>query len=267
MSIESQSPNETHESMLNAEGHGEKEEAKAMPGLNPATVIVEEQEAEKPVNPTEAALAAMDKMKMYTNGDLVEGAIVQVTDDGLIIDIGTKTEGIIRRDEIGLGLNPDLSEFSVGDKISAVIIEEDEEGTYHLSKRRADQTLVWGKVEKSMKEGLRIEATGFRAVKGGLLVDIGAIAFLPQSLMDIRRIDDLEPYVGQKIQVKVVDYDRESKPHPKIVVSRRAILEEDLTAERDRIYDNLDSGSIVDGKVVKLTNYGAFVDVGGLQGL
>jgi len=267
VSIESQSPNETPESNPLTEAYGEKEEAMAMPASEPAVVIVEEQEAEKPINPTEAALAAMDKMKSLNHGNLVEGAIVQVTDDALIVDIGMKTEGIIRRDEIGLGPNPDMSEFSVGDKISAVIIDEDEEGVYQLSKRRADQTLVWEKVEKSMKEGMRIEATGFRAVKGGLLVDIGAIAFLPQSLMDIRRIDDLEPYVGQKIQVKVVDYDREAKPHPKIVVSRRAILEEDLTAERDRIYDNLDAGAVVDGKVVKLTNYGAFVDVGGLQGL
>ena len=254
---------------------GEQEETQSKPATESEVVITEENEIviiqemepSEPVNPTEAALAAMGEIKMYKRGDLVEGAIVQVTDDSLIVDIGTKTEGIVRRDEIGIGPNPDLAEFSVGDKISAVVINEDEEGTYHLSKRRADQTLVWEKVERSSKAGERIVATGFRAVKGGLLVDIGAIAFLPQSLIDIRRIDDLEQFVGQKLDVKVVDYDRDAKPHPKIVVSRRAILEEDLTSERDRIYDSLESGSVVDGKVIKLTNYGAFVDVGGLQGL
>jgi 4-hydroxy-3-methylbut-2-enyl diphosphate reductase len=285
VSIESQVPDEKPDSVLPAETGAEQEAVTKEPvddstltattdqepvkvetPESPEPVIAEAKE-EKPVNPTEAALAAMSEMKVYRRGDLVEGAIVQVTEDALIIDIGTKTEGIIRRDEVGLIPSPDLSGFSVGDKISAVIINEDDEGTYHLSKRRADQTLVWEKVEKSLKDGIRVIATGFRAVKGGLLVDIGTIAFLPQSLIDIRRIDDLEQFVGQKFEVKVVDYDREAKPHPKIVVSRRSILEEDLTAERDRIYDGLNPGSIVDGKVIKLTNYGAFVDIGGLQGL
>ena len=285
MSIESQVPDEKPDSVLPAETEAEQEAVTKEPvddstltataeqepvevetPESPEPVIAEAKEAE-PVNPTEAALAAMSEMKVYRRGDLVEGAIVQVTEDALIIDIGTKTEGIIRRDEVGLVPSPDLSGFSVGDKISSVVINEDEEGIYHLSKRRADQTLVWEKVEKSLKDGIRVMATGFRAVKGGLLVDIGTIAFLPQSLIDIRRIDDLEQFVGQKFEVKVVDYDREAKPHPKIVVSRRAILEEDLTAVRDRIYDGLNPGSIVDGKVIKLTNYGAFVDIGGLQGL
>ena len=220
------------------------------------------------VNPQEAALAEMGAMKVYHRGDLVEGTIVQVGDDSLIIDIGTKTEGIIKREEISIGPNPDMSEFSVGDGISAVVIaEEDEEGQYQLSKRRADQRLVWDIVDISFTKGARIQATGFRAVKGGLLVDIGTIAFLPQSLMDICRVDDLEPFVGEKFEVKVVEYEREAKPHPKIVVSRRAVMEEDLTRERDGLYDSLSVNSVVDGRVVKLTNYGAFVDVGGLQGL
>jgi 4-hydroxy-3-methylbut-2-enyl diphosphate reductase len=216
----------------------------------------------------DAALDEMGGLKVYKHNDLVEGTIVQVTDDQLIVDIGTKTEGIIPREEIGLGGNPDMSEFAVGDPIKAVIIkEEDEEKPYYLSKRRADQLLVWDKVEDSMKEGTRIEAIGFRAVKGGLLVDIGTIAFLPQSLLDIRRIDDMESMVGQKFDVQVVEYDREAQPHPKIVVSRRSVLEEDLTRERDTLYDDLEAGKVYDGKVIKLTAYGGFIDVGGVQGL
>jgi len=222
---------------------------------------------EEPINVQEAALAEIGGMKFYQRGDLTEGTIVQIKDDSLVVDIGTKTEGIIARAEVSVDASPDLSEFSVGDKVSAVVLSEDEDGTYHLSKRRADQKLVWEKVDESFKEGTRIRATGFRAVKGGLLVNIGTIAFLPQSLVDIRRVDDLEPLVGEKFEVKVVEYDREAQPHPKIVVSRRAVLEEDLTKERDRLYDSLDVGSVVDGKVVKVTNYGAFIDVGGLQGL
>ncbi len=233
----------------------------------PEMPVIEEKPAEEPVNPIEQALAQMDAMKTHKRGDLIEGTIVQVAEDELIVDIGTKTEGIIKRDEISIGPNPNMGDFAVGDKVSVVIIDEDEEGQCKLSKRRADQRLVWAKVEESLKEGTRLQATGFRAVKGGLLVDIGTIAFLPQSLIDIRRIDDLEQYVGQKFDVKVVDYDRDAKPHPKIVVSRRVILEEDLTRERDHLYDSLDVGTVVDGKVIKMTNYGAFVDVGGLQGL
>jgi small subunit ribosomal protein S1 len=228
-------------------------------------VIVTEPEPKKL---QDAALDAMGSLKFYQRNDLVEGTIVQVTDDQLIVDIGTKTEGIIPRDEIGLDSSPDMSEFAVGDPIKAVVIkEEDEEKPYILSKRRADQLLVWDKVEESMKEGSRIDAVGFRAVKGGLLVDIGAIAFLPQSLLDIKRIDDMEGLVGQKFEVKVVEYDREAQPHPKIVVSRRAVIEEDLTHERDEIYDHIEQGKVVDGTVTKLTNYGAFVDVGGIEGL
>jgi ribosomal protein S1 len=233
----------------------------------PEMPIIEEEPVEEPINPIEQALAQMDAMHTHKRGDLIEGTIVQVADDELIVDIGTKTEGIIKRDEISIGPNPSMGDFAVGDKVSVVVIDEDEEGQCTLSKRRADQRLVWAKVEESLKEGTRLLATGFRAVKGGLLVDIGTIAFLPQSLVDIRRVDDLEQFVGQKIDVKVVDYDRDAKPHPKIVVSRRAILEEDLTQERDQLYDSLDAGSVVDGKVIKMTNYGAFVDVGGLQGL
>jgi 4-hydroxy-3-methylbut-2-enyl diphosphate reductase len=217
-------------------------------------------------DPQAAAMEAMGDFKVYQRGDMVDGTIVQVGEDSLIVDIGTKTEGIITRDEIGI-TGAATSRFSVGDTIMAIVISEDEEGSYQLSKRRADQTLVWDVVEDSIKNGTRITATGFRAIKGGLLVDIGTIAFLPQSLFDIRRVDDLEPFVGQSFEVRVVDFDRDSKPHPKIVVSRRAILEEDITKERDKVYDTIDSGSVVEGKVIKLTNYGAFIDVGGIQGL
>jgi 4-hydroxy-3-methylbut-2-enyl diphosphate reductase len=220
------------------------------------------------VVPPDAAFLDMGGLKVYRRNDLVEGTIVQVLDDQIIVDIGTKTEGIIPREEVELGPNPDMSQFAVGDTIKAVVVkEEDEEKPYYLSKRKADQFLVWDKVDESFKEGTRIDAVGFRAVKGGLLVDIGTIAFLPQSLLDIRRIDDLESMVGQKLEVKVVEYDREAQPHPKIIVSRRAVLEEDLTYERDKLYDNVDVGKIVDGKVVKLTNYGAFIELGGVQGL
>jgi ribosomal protein S1 len=228
-------------------------------------VIVTEPEPRKL---QDQVLDEMGSLKFYHRGDLVEGTIVQVTEDQIIVDIGTKTEGIITRDEIGLVPTPDMSEYAVGDRIQAVVIkEEEEEKPCYLSKRRADQMLVWDKVDESMKEGVRMEAIGFRAVKGGLLVDIGALAFLPQSLLDIRRIDDMESLVGQKFEVKVVEYDREAQPHPKIVVSRRAILEEDLTRERDELYDTIEQGKVVDGKVIKLTNYGGFIDIGGVQGL
>jgi len=248
----------------------EEEKGTSGPDGKDEEVVIKEEEpvaAPEPVNPTEAALAAMGDLKVYKRGELVEGTIVQVLDDALVIDIGTKTEGMIKREEIGIGPSPDLSSFAVGDKVKSVVISEDEEGAYHLSKRKADQMLVWEKVEESQKDGTRISASGFRAVKGGLLVDIGTIAFLPQSLVDIRRVDDMEPYVGQKFDVRVIEYDREAKPHPKIVVSRRAVIEEDLTRERDGLYDSLEPGAVIDGKVIKLTNYGAFVDVGGLQGL
>jgi len=202
----------------------------------------------------------------FKEGDIVEGTIVNVDSEGALVDIGYKSEGFIPTRELSIRNNIDPAEMvSVGDRVESVVLDkEDDEGRLILSMKRAMYERAWGRIQKVSDEEGTVEGTVIEVVKGGLIVDIGLRGFLPASLVDLRRVRDLEPFIGQTITAKVIELDRARN---NVVLSRRAHLEEALAEERNEFLDNLQEGEVREGKVSSVVNFGAFVDLGGMDGL
>lgn len=205
-------------------------------------------------------------IKNFDDGDFVQGTVVRVTPDEVLLDIGYKTEGVIPVRELSVkrDVNPeDL--VHVGDEVEALVVtKEDKEGRLILSKKRAQYEHAWGEIEKIKQEDGIIEGVVVEAVKGGLIVDIGLRGFLPASLVDIRRVRDLSPYIGETIKVKVLELD---KNRNNVVLSRRAYLEETQSEIRENFMADLHKGQIREGVISSIVNFGAFVDLGGVDGL
>jgi small subunit ribosomal protein S1 len=202
----------------------------------------------------------------FKEGDIVEGTIVNVDSEGALVDIGYKSEGFIPTRELSIRNNIDpAATVSVGDRVESVVLDkEDDEGRLILSKKRAMYERAWGQIQKIADEGGTVEGTVIEVVKGGLIVDIGLRGFLPASLVDLRRVRDLDPYIGDTVTAKVIELDRARN---NVVLSRRAYLEEALAEERNEFLDNLHEGEIRDGTVSSVVNFGVFVDLGGMDGL
>ena len=202
----------------------------------------------------------------FREGDIVEGTIVSVDAEGALVDIGYKSEGFIPTRELSIRNNIDPEEtVAVGDRVESVVLDkEDDEGRLILSKKRAMYERAWGRIQKVADEQGTVEGTVIEVVKGGLIVDIGLRGFLPASLVDLRRVRDLDPFIGDKITAKVIELDRARN---NVVLSRRAHLEEALAEERTEFLDALQEGEIRDGTVSSVVNFGAFVDLGGMDGL
>ena len=202
----------------------------------------------------------------FKEGDIVEGVVVSVDAEGAMVDIGYKSEGLIPARELSIRHNVDpTTEVQVGDRVEAMVLDmEDEEGRLILSKKRAIYERAWGRIEKIASEGGTVEGQVIEVVKGGLIVDIGLRGFLPASLVDLRRVRDLDPFIGETVTAKVIELDRARN---NVVLSRRAYLEEALAEERSEFLDNLEEGEIREGTVSSVVNFGAFVDLGGMDGL
>ncbi len=202
----------------------------------------------------------------FKEGDIVEGTVVSVDADGAMIDIGYKSEGLIPTRELSIRNNVDPSQsVQPGERVEAVVLnKEDDEGRLILSKKRAMYERAWGRIEQISKEEGTVEGTVIEVVKGGLIVDIGLRGFLPASLIDLRRVRDLDPFIGETITAKVIELDRARN---NVVLSRRAYLEEAQAEERQAFLDDLPEGEIRDGVVSSVVNFGAFVDLGGMDGL
>lgn len=202
----------------------------------------------------------------FKEGDIVEGVVVSVDAEGAMVDIGYKSEGLIPARELSIRHNVDpTTEVEVGDRVEAMVLDmEDEEGRLILSKKRAIYERAWGRIEKIAAEGGTVEGQVIEVVKGGLIVDIGLRGFLPASLVDLRRVRDLDPFIGETVTAKVIELDRARN---NVVLSRRAYLEEALAEERTEFLDNLQEGEIREGTVSSVVNFGAFVDLGGMDGL
>jgi small subunit ribosomal protein S1 len=202
----------------------------------------------------------------FREGDIVEGTIVSVDSEGALVDIGYKSEGFIPTRELSIRNNIDPEEtVSVGDRVESVVLDkEDDEGRLILSKKRAMYERAWGRIQQVAEQGGTVEGTVIEVVKGGLIVDIGLRGFLPASLVDLRRVRDLDPFIGDTITAKVIELDRARN---NVVLSRRAHLEEALAEERTEFLDNLHEGEIREGTVSSVVNFGAFVDLGGMDGL
>ena len=204
------------------------------------------------------------ELKSYKKGDIINGRVVEVRDDALMIDIQTKSEGLLPKEEISFAPNPSTVGFEVGQEFEVMVIKESED-YYTLSKRRVDEKKIWERVAESHKHNRRMDGKVIAAVNGGLIVDIGGRAFLPQSQIDLKKIDNLESLIGQDIQVKVLEFEKEKN---RLVVSRRMCIEEDLENAKLDAFENIRKGQMIEGKVEKLVDYGAFVNIGpGLTGL
>jgi len=212
-------------------------------------------------------LAAIDlTIKYFNDGDIVDGTIVKVDRDEVLLDIGYKTEGVIPSRELSIKHDVDPSEVvSVGDAVEALVLQkEDKEGRLILSKKRAQYERAWGDIEKVKEDDGVVEGTVIEVVKGGLILDIGLRGFLPASLVEMRRVRDLQPYVGQRIEAKIIELD---KNRNNVVLSRRAWLEQTQSAVRQNFLTQLQKGQIRKGVVSSIVNFGAFVDLGGVDGL
>lgn len=212
-------------------------------------------------------LAAIDKtIKYFNDGDLVSGTVVKVDRDEVLLDIGYKTEGVIPSKE--LSIKHDVDPFDVvqvGDEIEALVQQkEDKEGRLILSKKRAQYERAWGSIEKIKEEDGVVTGKVIEVVKGGLIVDIGLRGFLPASLVEMRRVRDLQPYVGAELEAKIIELD---KNRNNVVLSRRAWLEQTQSEVRQTFLTQLQPGQIRKGVVSSIVNFGAFVDLGGVDGL
>ena len=219
------------------------------------------------IGDTEALLAAIDEtIKDFNDGDIVEGVIVKVDRDEVLLDIGYKTEGVIPARELSIKHDVDPSQVvEVGDRVEALVLQkEDKDGRLMLSKKRAQYERAWGDIEKVKEADGVVTGTVIEVVKGGLIVDIGLRGFLPASLVDMRRVRDLQPFVGQDLEAKIIELD---KNRNNVVLSRRAFLEATQSVVRTGFLNQLQKGQVRTGVISSIVNFGAFVDLGGVDGL
>jgi small subunit ribosomal protein S1 len=205
-------------------------------------------------------------LKDFNEGELVAGKVVRIDRDEVLLDIGYKSEGVIPAKELSIrhDVDPD-EEVHIGDELEALVLQkEDKEGRLILSKKRAQYERAWGRIEKVMAEGGTIKGPVIEVVKGGLILDIGLRGFLPASLVELRRVRDLHPYVGQELECKIIELDRNRN---NVVLSRRAFLEESQSEGRKKFLESLKKGERRKGTVSSIVNFGAFVDLGGVDGL
>jgi small subunit ribosomal protein S1 len=212
-------------------------------------------------------LAAIDAtIKYFNDGDIVDGTIVKVDRDEVLLDIGYKTEGVIPSRELSIKHDVDPGDVvAVGDKVEALVLQkEDKEGRLILSKKRAQYERAWGTIEKIKEEDGVVTGSVIEVVKGGLIIDIGLRGFLPASLVEMRRVRDLQPYVGKELEAKIIELD---KNRNNVVLSRRAWLEQTQSEVRQNFLTQLQKGQVRPGVVSSIVNFGAFVDLGGVDGL
>ncbi|MDX6286466.1 MAG: small subunit ribosomal protein [Frankiales bacterium] len=219
------------------------------------------------IGSAEDFLAAIDEtIKYFNDGDIVDGVIVKVDRDEVLLDIGYKTEGVIPSRELSIKHDVDPNDVvKVGDNVEALVLQkEDKEGRLILSKKRAQYERAWGTIEKIKDEDGIVTGTVIEVVKGGLILDIGLRGFLPASLVEMRRVRDLAPYVGKELEAKIIELD---KNRNNVVLSRRAWLEQTQSEVRSTFLQTLQKGQIRQGVVSSIVNFGAFVDLGGVDGL
>ncbi len=199
-------------------------------------------------------------------GQVVHGTVVRVDKDEVLVDIGYKSEGVIPVSELSIrrSVNP-ADEVTLGDEIDALVLtKEDAEGRLILSKKRARFELAWKAIEQAAESGDPVNGRVIEVVKGGLILDLGVRGFLPASLVDIRRVQDLDEFMGQELRAKVIELNRSRN---NVVLSRRAVLEEERKEQRQQILDKLQPGDVVEGQISNIVDFGAFVDLDGMDGL
>jgi small subunit ribosomal protein S1 len=202
----------------------------------------------------------------FDEGDVVTGKVVRIDADEVLVDIGYKSEGVIPSNELSIRKSVDPSEeVEMGEEVDALVLtKEDQDGRLILSKKRARFEKAWRRIEAAAESGEPVEGTVIEVVKGGLIIDLGVRGFLPASLVDIRRVPHLDEYLGKPIECKVIELNRSRN---NVVLSRRAVLEEERKEQRQEILERLQPGDIVEGTISNIVDFGAFVDLNGIDGL
>jgi small subunit ribosomal protein S1 len=202
----------------------------------------------------------------FEEGDVVTGKVVRIDADEVLVDIGYKSEGVIPSHELSIRKSVDpADEVELGEEVDALVLtKEDQDGRLMLSKKRARFEKAWRRIEAAAESGEPVQGTVIEVVKGGLIIDLGVRGFLPASLVDIRRVPHLDDYLGQTIECKVIELNRSRN---NVVLSRRAVLEEERKEVRQQILDRLQPGLVVEGQISNIVDFGAFVDLDGIDGL
>jgi len=285
---EPDSPVHRRENTLSDQATPEAADAAAISTSDTSTAVIDAEPAELapagmgsfdeegryvPRQVTEDDLGGLSLDEAYTasmveveDGQIVEGTVVKVDRDEVLLDIGYKSEGVIPSRELSIRNDVDPSEIvALGDHVEALVLQkEDKEGRLVLSKKRAQYERAWGTIEKIKEEDGVVSGPVIEVVKGGLILDIGLRGFLPASLVELRRVRDLAPYVGRSLEAKIIELD---KNRNNVVLSRRAWLEETQKEQREDFLANLKPGEVRRGVVSSVVNFGAFVDLGGMDGL
>lgn len=207
-----------------------------------------------------------ETMPIFSEGDVVTGKVVRVDKDEVLVDIGYKSEGVIPISELSIRKSVNVDEeVSLGEMVDALVMQkEDQDGRLILSKKRARFEKAWKKIEAASTAGEMVEGTVIEVVKGGLILDLGVRGFLPASLVDIRRVQDLDEFLGRKLECKVIELNRSRN---NVVLSRRAVIEDERREVRQKILDELQPGQVVEGTISNIVDFGAFVDLDGIDGL
>ncbi|HET7445216.1 MAG TPA: 30S ribosomal protein S1 [Solirubrobacterales bacterium] len=205
-------------------------------------------------------------MVAFDEGDVVNGKVVRIDKDEVLVDIGYKAEGVIPSNELSIRKSVDpAEEVELGEVVDALVLtKEDAEGRLILSKKRARFEKAWRSIEVAADSGEPVTGKVIEVVKGGLILDLGVRGFLPASLVDIRRVHNLDEFMGQDLECKVIELNRSRN---NVVLSRRAVLEEERKEVREQILGRLEPGQVVEGKISNIVDFGAFVDLDGIDGL
>jgi small subunit ribosomal protein S1 len=205
-------------------------------------------------------------LRPFDEGDVVTGRVVRIDNDEVLVDIGYKSEGVIPSNELSIRKSVDPhDEVEMGEEVDALVLtKEDQDGRLIMSKKRARFEKAWRRIEAAQESGEPIPGSVIEVVKGGLIIDLGVRGFLPASLVDIRRVANLDEFMGQTLDCKVIELNRSRN---NVVLSRRAVLEEERKEQRQEILDRLQPGLVVEGVISNIVDFGAFVDLNGIDGL
>lgn len=205
-------------------------------------------------------------MVNLNDGDVVKGKVVKIDKDEVLVDVGFKSEGVIPRSELSIrnDVKPE-DVLKVDDEIMIMVIQkEDQDGRLILSKKRAEVEQNFDRIEKIYENGDIVEGEIIECVKGGLIVDIGLRGFLPASLIDVRKTKDLQSFIGERCVCKIIEVDRHRN---NVVLSRKVIIEDERKEQRKEILNSIEIGQIKKGIITSIADFGAFVDVDGVDGL
>lgn len=206
------------------------------------------------------------ELKNFRKGEIVKGKVVSVRNDEIIVNIGHFADGVVSKNEISNDSDFDINEIKVDDEIYVMVLSGDDgEGNVSLSKKRADAIKAWDNIEELFESGKSLQVKLKEVVKGGIVAFTSGIrVFMPASQCAVRRVENLEELVGKTLEVKIIEFNKENR---KVVVSRRVIEEEELKKEKTALWKTIKEGEKRKGKVTKILKFGAFVNIGGVEGL